>query len=185
MRFIENMVKNGAKKIVILGSCFEYGKQNGEVHEEQCPTPNTSYASAKDYLRRYVEFLQSKYSFDFQWLRIFYVYDETGKTGSNIISSLKKSIAKGESIFEMSNGEQELDFIEINELSSLISKVILQNKNNGIINCCSGIPTKVLDLVKRCLLVWGDSIKLNTGRYPYREFESKLIFGEKLNFLKS
>ena len=184
IRFIENIVKNGAKKIVILGSCFEYGKQNGEVIEEQCPTPNTPYASAKDYLRRYVEFLQFEYSFDFQWLRIFYVYDETGKTGSNIISSLKKSLAKRESIFEMSKGDQELDFIEINELSYLISKVILQNKYNGIINCCSGTPTNVLDLVKRCLSLWGDSIKLNTGRYPYREFESKLIFGEKTKLLK-
>ena len=184
MRFIENMVKNGAKKIVILGSCFEYGKQNGEVNEEQCPTPNTPYASAKDFLRRYVEFLQFKYTFDFQWLRIFYVYDETGKTGSNIISSLKKSLGRGESTFDMSKGEQELDFIEVKDLSSLIVKAVLQNNINGVINCCSGIPIKVIDLVKRCLSVWGDSIKLNTGIYPCREFESNLIFGEKTKLLE-
>ena len=177
MRFVENMVKNGAKKIVILGSCFEYGKQNGEVNEEQCPTPNTPYATAKDYLRKYVEFLQFEYSFDFQWLRIFYVYDETGKTGSNIISSLKKSLARGESTFDMSKGEQELDFIEVKDFSTLIVKVILQNKINGIINCCSGISIKVIDLVKSCLSSWCADIELNTGKYPYRDFESLKIFG--------
>lgn len=177
MRFIENMVKNGAKKIVILGSCFEYGKQNGEVNEEQCPTPNTPYASAKDYLRRYVEFLQFDYSFDFQWLRIFYVYDENGESGSNIISSLKKSVLNGDSNFDMSKGEQELDFIEVKDLSNLIVKVILQNKINGIINCCSGIPVKVMDLVKSCLLSWSSTIELNTGKYAYRDFESLNIFG--------
>jgi len=177
MRFVENMVKNGAKKIVILGSCFEYGKQIGEVYEDQCPSPNTPYASAKDYLRRYVEFLQIEYSFDFQWLRIFYVYDETGKTGSNIISSLKKSILIGDFNFDMSKGEQELDFIEVKDLSTLIVKVILQNKINGIINCCTGTPIKVIDLVKKCLSFWGESIALNPGFFSYREFESLKIFG--------
>ena len=177
MCFVNNMVKNGAKKIVILGSCFEYGKQNGEVNEEQCPFPNTPYASAKDYLRRYVEFLQFEYSFNFQWLRIFYVYDETGESGSNIISSLKNSILSGDSKFHMSYGEQEYDFIEVKELSRMIVKVILQTKVNGILNCCTGTTIKVIDLVKKCLSFWGENIVLNPGSFSYREFESIKIYG--------
>ena len=176
-KFIENLVKNGAKKIVILGSCFEYGKQYGEVMETEPSCPNTFYALAKDYLRKYVELLQFEYTFDFQWLRIFYVYDASGKTGNNIISSLKKATSEGKSAFDMSKGDQELDYMEIRDLSNLVVKVILQNKTNGIINCCSGFSTKVLDLVKSCLLSWGASIELNLGKFPYRDFESTKIIG--------
>jgi dTDP-6-deoxy-L-talose 4-dehydrogenase (NAD+) len=179
MKFIENMVKNGISKLVILGSCFEYGKQNGAVIEYQHIKPNTQYAVAKDFLRRYVEFLNLKHSFEFQWLRIFYTYDESGTMGSNIISSLKKAIDNKKKVFDMSKGEQELDFLEVKELSSLIIKVMMQNKTNGIINCCSGVPTKVIELVKSVINKWDAKIELNTGHYPYREFESQKIYGDR------
>ena len=121
--------------------------------------------------------MQFKYTFDFQWLRIFYVYDETGESGSNIISSLKNSILNGDSKFHMSDGEQEYDFIEVKELSRIIVKVILQTKVNGILNCCTGTPIKVIDLVKKCLSFWGENIVLNPGSFSYREFESLKIYG--------
>jgi len=179
MRFIENLARNGAKKIVVLGSCFEYGKQNGEVNENQIPNPNTTYAVAKDTLRRYIEFLNIKYEFDFQWLRIFYVYDEMGLEGSNIISLLKKAVDRGDKVFDMSLGEQCLDYTELKELSQMIEKIILQNKFNGIINCCSGKPIMVNELIQKSLKKWDRKINFNRGKYPYREFESLLIWGNR------
>lgn len=179
MRFIENLVRNGVKKIVVLGSCFEYGKQNGEVYENQIPNPNTTYAVAKDSLRRYIEFLNKKHEFDFQWLRIFYVYDESGNKGSNILSSLKEAVDSGDEVFDMSLGEQSLDYIEVKELSQMIEKLILQNKVKGIINCCSGNPITVNELIQKSLKKWDRNIDFNRGKYPYREFESLLIWGNR------
>ena len=185
MRFIENLVRNGAKKVVVLGSCFEYGKQNGEVNENQIPNPNTSYAAAKDALRRYIEFLNKKHEFDFQWLRIFYVYDESGNKGSNILSSLKEALDRGDKVFDMSPGEQRLDYIEVKELSQMIEKITLQNKCNGIMNCCSGKPITVNELIQKSLKKWDRKINFNRGKYPYREFESMLIWGNRTFYNKN
>ena len=79
----------------------------------------------------------------------------------------------------MSLGEQCLDYTELKELSQMIEKIILQNKFNGIINCCSGKPIMVNELIQKSLKKWDRKINFNRGKYPYREFESLLIWGNR------
>ena len=183
IKFLENLISNGLKKTVVLGTCFEYGKLNGELSENQAVNPVTSYAIAKNAIRIHIESHIKKQGNIFQWIRVFYTYDKTGKTGNNIVHHLKKAIDKKENLFNMTNGEKKLDFIEVNELSYLIKKIILQNEINGIINCCSGKPQTTLNLVKSCLKVWNKKIKLNTGFYSYRDYEPDYFYGNisKLN----
>jgi dTDP-6-deoxy-L-talose 4-dehydrogenase (NAD+) len=177
IKFLENLIKNGAKKVSILGTCFEYGKINGEISENALVNPITSYAIAKDFLRRYIELLNKDYDFIFQWIRIFYVYDKTGETGNNIVNYLRKAIDSNQTSFNMTDGKKELDFIEINELCDLIIKIISQDQVNGIINCCSGKPQSISNLVDKCLSEWGAKIFLNKGYYKAREFEPDYFYG--------
>ena len=184
IKFIDNLVRNGLKKITVLGTCHEYGRNNGESLETQIVNPITNYGIAKDFLRRYIENLNKEHEFIYQWIRIFNVYDKTGKTGNNnLISQLRNSVDNKESTFNMTYGEKKLDFIEINELCFMIIKIIMQNKINGIINCCSGSPQTILDLINNCLKDWGETIDLNRGYYNYREYEPDCFYGstKKLN----
>ena len=122
--------------------------------------------------------------FIFQWIRIFNVYDKTGKTGNdNWSCQLRKSLDKEEKYFNMTFGEKKSDFIEINKACLLIKKIIFQNQINGIINCCSGKPRTILNLVRQCLKEWKKNIVLNVGYYEYREFEPDNFHGSttKLN----
>ena len=97
----------------------------------------------------------------------------------NIISLLKKAVDRGDKVFDMSLGEQCLDYTELKELSQMIEKIILQNKFNGTINCCSGKPIMVNELIQKSLKKWDRKINFNRGKYPYREFESLLIWGNR------
>ena len=179
--FLKNLISNGIHKVIILGTGFEYGNQNGEMVEGvNSVSPNTRYAEAKDSLRMYVEELN--YSFVFQWLRVFYVYEALGVDGDNIVTLLKKSIDDGDVVFRMSKGDQLLDYIEVRSLAVIVAKVILQDKVTGCINCCTGEPITLLNMINKRLKDWGKSIELDRGFYPYREFESMAIWGstEKL-----
>ncbi len=178
MQFLENLITNGLQKISICGTGFEYGKQFGEMCEENTiPKPNTSYAISKDYLRKYIKRIAYEHNAVFQWLRIFYIYDKSGENGNNIVSQLKNAIKNKDDMFNMSNGEQLLDYIEIQELAYSIVRIALQDEIQGGINCCSGKPIALRSLIEKCLSAWNSEIQVNRGFYPYREFESYAIWG--------
>lgn len=178
MRFLKNLISNGVKKIIVCGSCFEYGKQYGEMHEDYTDVkPNTGYAIAKNYLRMYLETLQNSYSFALQWIRIFYVYDREGERGGNIITQLKQEVNQGNDTFKMSRGNQLFDYMEIRNLASTFVKIVGQNKIQGIIHCCSGEPKSLIELIEERLSEWDKKITLKKGVYDYRKFESLAIWG--------
>lgn len=178
MNFLKNLIKNGAKNIVVCGSCFEYGDLYGEVSENQV-NPNTSYSLSKNFLRLYLKELQKENNFIFKWLRFFYVYDENGDKGSNIFTQLKNSVKNGLTVFNMSKGDQILDFVEVKYLASIVCKISLQNEVNGEINCCTGYGTTLSFMIEECLNKWESKILLNKGFYEYRSFESRFLWGNK------
>ena len=53
----------------------------------------------------------------------------------------------------------------------------LQQKTNGIINCCSGIPITIKKLIEDYLKQNNKSIKLNLGHYPYTDYEPMKFWG--------
>ena len=42
-----NLIKNGLKNLIILGTCYEYGKKNGKISEKMRAQPLVPYAIAK------------------------------------------------------------------------------------------------------------------------------------------
>lgn len=180
--FLKNLIINGAKNVTVAGTCFEYGLQEGELNEELPSMPVNSYAIAKDSLRKFLEQLQSHTSFSFKWARLFYMYGE-GQNPNSLLAQLEKGLIEGEKEFNMSEGKQLRDYLPVEKMAEYIVKVALQNKVGGIINCCSGIPISVNQLVNNFLVERGQNIKLNKGVHPYPEHEPMNFWGNntKLN----
>ena len=82
-RFAKTMIENGLKSIAVAGTCFEYGMQDGVLREDFETAPNNPYAVAKDTLRKFLEQLQKEISFEFKWIRLFYMYGK-GQSYSSI-----------------------------------------------------------------------------------------------------
>jgi dTDP-6-deoxy-L-talose 4-dehydrogenase (NAD+) len=61
----------------------------------------------------------------------------------------------------------------------------LQNQINGIVNCCSGNPITIKDLVNNFILQKNKKIKLNFGYYPYPDYEPMHFWGDntKINLI--
>lgn len=175
--FLKNMILNGLKKLVITGTCFEYGIKEGCLSEEMITDPQNPYALAKDTLRKFLFELQKKYEFDCKWIRLFYMYGE-GQNPNSLLSQLKNALQKGETVFNMSGGEQERDYLSIEKVAEYLVTIALQNKVSGIINCCSGKPIKVKQFVENYLENNKGEIKLNTGYYPYPDYEGMSFWGD-------
>jgi dTDP-6-deoxy-L-talose 4-dehydrogenase (NAD+) len=175
--FLKNMIQNGLLDVTVAGTCFEYGMQNGCLHEGMNTMPATIYGLAKDTLRKFLETLQSRIRFDMKWIRIFYPYGK-GQNGRSLYSQMEKAILNKNDSFNMSFGEQIRDYLPINKVAEYISKIALQNSVVGIINCCSGKPISVLNFVESFFTEHGYVIKLNRGVYPYIEYEPFAFWGD-------
>lgn len=181
-KFIKLMIESGLKQVAVIGTCFEYGMQSGELCEELETRANNSYGYAKDALRKQLQFLQSEHNFNLTWMRLFYVYGED-QPDNTLYSQLRLAASRREAIFNMSSGEQLRDYLHINDVVQKIAKLVCMNKNVGIVNVCSGIPISVRRLVERWIKENEWSIKLNLGYYPYPDYEPLAFWGKsnKLN----
>jgi len=181
--FLKNMVTNGLKSLVVAGTCFEYGMKEGCLSENMITDPQNPYALAKDTLRKFLFELQKKNNFDCKWIRLFYMYGEKQNPNS-LLSQLQTALDKGDKEFNMSGGEQERDYLTIEKVAEYILTIALQNKITGIINCCSGKPIKVKQLVEDYLKRNNKEIKLNLGYYPYADYEAMLFWGDDTKLKK-
>jgi len=175
--FLKNMIQHGLKDLTVTGTCFEYGMQNGCLSEKMEVNPSNPYAIAKNKLREYLQTLSLDWSFCFKWIRLFYMYGE-GQSPKSLISQLDKAIEENHKIFNMSGGMQIRDFLSVNEMAENIVSIAIQNKVQGIVNCCSGEPIMVKDFVINYLKEKNKNIQLNLGYYKYADYEPMEFWGD-------
>jgi len=185
-KFIKKLVSSGLKSVVVAGTCFEYGMQNGILSEERESKPINPYGYAKNALREQLEFLKKDFEFNLTWLRIFYIYGDSKCNGlySQFLHSVKDRKLK----FNMSKGEQIRDYVSIGYLSLSIAKITGNNKSYGIVNVCSGNPTSIRSPVESWRLDLKSDIDLCLGFYEYPEHEPMAFWGDNsklLSILKS
>ncbi|MFC2035021.1 NAD-dependent epimerase/dehydratase family protein [Chloroflexota bacterium] len=180
--FLKNMIENGLKKVVVTGTCSEYGMQSGALKEDLETKPDNPYSQAKDNLRKYLEQLQSIIPFNLKWIRLFYLYGK-GQRPDSVLSQLETTLERKGEAFNMSGGEQLRDYLPVEKVAECIVKIAVQDKVSGIINCCSGKPISIRKLVENYLFEKNKSIKLNLGYYPYPDYEPMAFWGDntKLN----
>lgn len=184
--FIKKLINEGLKEVNCIGTCFEYGLQNGCLEEDLVTVPNTTYGLAKDSLRNFLEDLNKTKSFEFKWIRLFYMYGK-GQASKSLLSLVDQAIKKNDTQFNMSKGEQLRDYLRIEDIAKYIIMISLQNKINGIINCASGKPISIRSLVESYLKEKNSHIELNLGYYDYAEYEPMAFWANitKLNSIKN
>lgn len=180
--FLKNLISNGAKDITVAGTCLEYGLQEGKLSETMPAMPANSYAVAKDSLRKFLEKLQNHIPYSLKWARLFYMYGE-GQNPNSLLAQLESAINNGEKEFNMSGGNQQRDYLPVEKMAEYILQIALQKKVEGIINCCSGVPVTINQLIADFLFEKNQTIHLNKGFYPYTVHEPMNFWGDntKLN----
>ena len=175
--FLTNLIHNGLKDLTVTGTCFEYGNQEGCLSEKMECQPANAYAIAKDTLQKDLTALRKEYDFVLKWVRLFYMYGR-GQSPNSLFSQLDKALENKDTVFNMSGGEQERDYLPVEKVARYIVKIALQNGVTGIINCCSGQSVKLKDLVAQYLKQRNRQITLNLGYYPYSDIEPMCFWGD-------
>ena len=176
-RFLKGMIQLGLKNLTVVGTCFEYGVQNGCLSETLPANPTTCYGIAKDSLRRFLEALHSQYAFRLTWTRLFYMFGK-GQRPDSLIPSLDRAIDDGEKVFNVSSGEQLRDFLPVEDVAERIARITLNSCFDGIVNICSGKPVSIRKFVENHLIERNAEIQLNFGHRPMAAHEPVAFWGD-------
>ncbi len=175
--FVTAMIKQGLKRLAVMSSMHEVGYWEGKIDENTPCDPMSQYGIAKYALRQSLSLYCSQNNVILQWIRGFYILGDDSKNHS-VFTKLCQAEAEGKATFPFTSGKTQYDFISIQELANQISAVVMQNKINGIINCCSGKPITLAQQVESYIKEHGFKIKLEYGAFPDRPYDSPIIYGD-------
>lgn len=175
--FLTSLIRGGLKDLTVTGTCLEYGLQEGCLSEEMAVCPSNPYSIAKNELRLFLEKLQGQYPFVLKWVRLFYMYGK-GQNPNSLFSQLDKALANHDTVFNMSGGQQVRDYLPVETVAHMLAQIASQQKVQGIVNCCSGNPITVREMVENYIVRRQQSISLNFGYYPYPDYEPFRFWGD-------
>lgn len=183
-KFLTAMVDGGLKQLSVMGTMHEVGYWVGAIDEKTPCNPISMYGIAKDALRRSMILYTQQHDCILQWLRCYYILGDDRKNNS-IFCKLLKAADEGRKTFPFTSGRNKYDFINVDELSHLISSTVMQKKINGIINCCKGNPISLAERVESFIEENKLEIKLDYGVYPDRPYDSPCEYGDptKINMI--
>lgn len=176
--FVRSLLAGGLNHLVGIGTCMEYGMREGCLQEEADPIgPVLPYAQGKSTARTAFESLCDDAGACFQWLRLFYLSGAGQRQGA-LLSQLSRALDAGDRGFPMSAGDQVRDFLDVTVAARMISAIIGQRAVVGIINCSSGVPRTVLEVVDSIVAERERDIELDVGVHPYPRGEPMRAWGD-------
>ena len=178
--FIKTMIDLGCKNIIIAGTCYDYGLQEGRLTEKLNSKPIVNYAIAKNKLRKYLEELKKKNKFKLSWLRIFFIYG-LNKRRDTLTNLLIKSKENKKIIYI--NNLIKRDYLEVEKVAKIITKISLKNKDYGIINICSGKAIDMKNFVSKVKNKYRINPSVSFVGNSQRKYEPENFYGckKKLN----
>ncbi|MGX8689329.1 MAG: NAD-dependent epimerase/dehydratase family protein [Bacteroidaceae bacterium] len=175
--FLTNLINHGLRHLAIMGTMHEVGYHEGVIDENTPCNPTTLYSISKNALRQSVMLYAAQNNCTLQWLRAFYIYGDDLKNHS-IFTKLLEAAKRGDKTFPFNTGKNQYDFMPVTELVKQIAAAILQDKVNGIINCCTGKPVPLYVAVEDFIKKNNLNITLNYGAFPDRPYDSPCIYGD-------
>jgi dTDP-6-deoxy-L-talose 4-dehydrogenase (NAD+) len=179
-RFLKTLISDGLRRLIVVGTCLEYGLQCGKLSEDTPCFPVTPYGFAKHALRQQLEFLGRSIPFELVWARLFYVFGP-GQRSNSLYAQLTEVISRGDASFAMSGGEQIRDYLRANEVANGLLALTL-SPHTGVVNICSGRPISVRRVVEKWIADCKSTLSLDLGRHPYPEYEPLAFWGDNAKF---
>ncbi len=175
-KLISRAASVGVKRLVLCGSCFEYGRSS-ERYEFIPPDaplePTNAYAASKAAATMVAWALAAEAKLELLVLRPFHVFGE-GQHESNFWPALRAAALAGED-FPMTLGEQVRDFVPVEQVAATfieaLTRTDLRPGEPRIENIGTGQPQTLRNFAGYWWQAWKAKGKLLPGALPYRDNE--------------
>lgn len=176
-RFLKSLAAGGCPRVVVTGTCFEYGQQSGALREDCPANPAVPYAVAKHCLHLMAEQLCRQTDMRLIWGRLFYLLGK-GQPQGTLFSQLSRALEEGRPYFELSGGEQLRDYLPVEEAAGLLRRIGEKVRHTTTLNVGSGRPVSIRALVERLVAKSEKTIQLRWGTIPYKPYEAMAFWAD-------
>lgn len=153
LRLLDVLSAVGMRKMVIAGSCWEYGAAAGAV-SESCATGEVGvFAATKRALHQVVSSVARDAKFDYRWARVFFAYGP-GQRPTSLIPHLRSALAGGHPHGLRQPGAVQ-DFVYVDDVAEGLVALAASDAPSGVFNIGSGQPTSVGDVANRAARYFG------------------------------
>ncbi|MCP4160223.1 MAG: NAD(P)-dependent oxidoreductase [Deltaproteobacteria bacterium] len=133
--------KTNCKKIIISGSCLEYGVKKGKCKENEQIRISSFFGWAKNSIYNYISIISDEFGVDLIWFRLFYVYGP-GQRMEAIIPTIADKLLKAENP-RILNPFNKNDFVNIMDVVDAFEIASINEVSQGIYNIGSGYATSI------------------------------------------
>lgn len=158
-KLIASLKKTNLRKIVVAGSCWEYGNSVGRTSETHNSLVESDFVKAKVRVHNMFDEYCLSSGIDLIWARIFFSYG-AGQRKSSLLPTVFTSIMNGE-LPEIKSPKSVQDFIHISDVVSALSRLVYKNDIAGTFNIGSGEPTSIVRFVNLIASIYGSEFRLN------------------------
>jgi UDP-glucose 4-epimerase len=152
---LEVLAGTNVERILVAGSCWEYGNANGPVLENaHSQDPVGVFAASKNAIRAMFESFGRANGVDIRWARLFFVYGP-GQRKTSLIPSCHDAYSKGKTPSIKEPFTQQ-DFVYIDDVAiGIFSLLCSATAGSGIFNIGTGKPMVVADVVNHIAVSFG------------------------------
>jgi len=135
---------SGVRRILGVGSCYEYGDLHGLLQEnaEIALTPSTQFGKCKIEIHKNLINMASKNKIDHGWVRIFYGYG-TGQRETSFIPKIIKAAVTGSAPF-IDFPNKQIDLIHVFDIARGLKELLITREAAGVFNLGSGTCDSLL-----------------------------------------
>jgi nucleoside-diphosphate-sugar epimerase len=141
LRLLEALLRAGTRRVVVAGSCWEYGSAAGAVPETLAPVHCGPFAAAKNDLRSAL----ASTNLEYRWGRIFFAYGG-GQRAQALIPACRAAFASGR-VPDIRQPRAAQDFIHVDDVAEGLLALTESDIASGVYNIGSGRPTSVAAVV--------------------------------------
>jgi nucleoside-diphosphate-sugar epimerase len=168
------LVELGCRRVVGVGTCFEYDTSFRILSETTRLSPQHLYSTCKRALFDVASGLTAGTSTSFAWARLFWMYGPH-EYPSRLVPAVVRALLAGEQA-RVSTGEQVRDFMHVADAGAGIVQVF-ESALTGPVNVASGVPVKVAEVTRTIAqAIGGDAeMRIAWGALPPRPDDPPLV----------
>lgn len=182
VKLAEVLLSAGCKKMVAVGTCFEYDTHHQPLSEQTPTRPKTVYSETKLRLLMKLQELLSGQSMQLLWPRLFYLYGP-GENERRLVPAIIRSLLTGASV-KLTSVDKVRDYLHVEDVVSAIWKVS-NSDIQGPVNIASGQPVTLRDMVYQVSGILGKSNSVKFEMLPDDPMDPKQVVGDNRLLLKT
>ncbi len=181
MFLIKAFVQSGGKRLVTVGTCFEYDLNHSVFQENSTPLmSNSLYATAKTSLFRLSSVYCHNHGVEYAHARPFYLFG-IGENEKRVIPHIISSLLQRQQV-QVSHGEQVRDYLYVADVASALAAVSA-SEISGAVNIGSGIGVQLKELFLMIERATGCTGLVQLGAIPTKPNEAPVIIADNRRLL--